>query len=142
MQEKERVPILSRCPRLGNDARDSKRRVASVRSSYGRQMSGQSRLLELVCMAKEDEQEEGDDDEVAEVMANGSPRRDNAKSEDTDTEEEEEEEEEPRLKYAHFTKALAPVYRNGDATSAFMVAGDKMVLGVILKEGTVLIGGI
>ena len=37
------------------------------------------------------------------------------------------EDEEPRLKYAYLTKHLGPVYRNGDATSTFLVAGDKMV---------------
>lgn len=44
--------------------------------------------------------------------------------EDDDTDEEEDE---PRLKYARMTTQLGPVYRNGDATSAFVVAGDKMV---------------
>lgn len=48
--------------------------------------------------------------------------------EDEDEEEEEEEEdEEPRLKYARLTQHLNGVYRNGDATSSFLVAGDKMV---------------
>lgn len=49
--------------------------------------------------------------------------------EDSDQEEddEEEEEEEPRLEYTSMTKKLTPIYRNGDATSAFLVAGDKMV---------------
>lgn len=37
------------------------------------------------------------------------------------------EDEEPKLKYARLTQHLGPVYRNGDATSAFLVAGDKMV---------------
>lgn len=41
--------------------------------------------------------------------------------------EEDEEEDEPRLKYAPLTKNLGPLYRNGDGTSAFLVAGDKMV---------------
>lgn len=41
--------------------------------------------------------------------------------------EEEDEEEEPRLKYATVTKRLSSLYRNGDAVSAFLVAGDKMV---------------
>jgi vacuolar protein sorting-associated protein 41 len=41
------------------------------------------------------------------------------------------EEDEPKLKYARLTAHLLPVYRNGDATSAFLVAGDKMVgLGI------------
>ena len=47
---------------------------------------------------------------------------------DADVEEDEDEEEdEPRLKYTSLTKNLRPLYRNGDATSAFLVAGDKMV---------------
>ena len=48
---------------------------------------------------------------------------------DDDEEEEEEEEEEPRLKYANLTKNLSRLYRNGDAASAFFVAGDKLVIG-------------
>jgi len=52
--------------------------------------------------------------------------------EDEDEEEEEDdeddgEEDEPKLKHARLTSHLGPVYRNGDATSAFLVAGDKMV---------------
>ncbi|KAL2130933.1 hypothetical protein VTI74DRAFT_5738 [Chaetomium olivicolor] len=49
--------------------------------------------------------------------------------EDGDEEDEEEEDEEPKLKYARLTQHLGPVYRNGDATSAFLVAGDKMIVG-------------
>lgn len=44
-----------------------------------------------------------------------------------DVEEEDEEDEEPRLKYTYLTKHLGSVYRNGDATSCFVSAGDKMV---------------
>ncbi|KIW69609.1 hypothetical protein, variant [Phialophora macrospora] len=46
-----------------------------------------------------------------------------------DESEEEEEEEEPRLKYATLTRNVTTIYRNGDATSAFHVAGDKMIVG-------------
>ncbi|KAF2641393.1 hypothetical protein P280DRAFT_469016 [Massarina eburnea CBS 473.64] len=56
-----------------------------------------------------------------------------------DEEEEEEEEgegeesdgddEEPKLKYTRLTSSLGPMYRNGDSTSTFMVAGDKMIVG-------------
>lgn len=56
------------------------------------------------------------------------------KEEDNDEEEEEEEDEdeddeedEPRLNYTSLTKYLRTLYRNGDATSTFLVAGDKMV---------------
>lgn len=52
--------------------------------------------------------------------------------EDDDEDEEDEdeddgEEDEPKLKHARLTSHLGSVYRNGDATSAFLVAGDKMV---------------
>jgi hypothetical protein len=46
------------------------------------------------------------------------------------------EEDEPKLKYARLTAHLLSVYRNGDATSAFLVAGDKMVgLGEMAYSG-------
>ncbi|KAL4956836.1 hypothetical protein BDW69DRAFT_157642 [Aspergillus filifer] len=44
-------------------------------------------------------------------------------------EDEDDEEDEPHLKYSYLTKQLGGVYRNGDATSIFLAAGDKMVLG-------------
>lgn len=43
--------------------------------------------------------------------------------------EEEETEDEPRLKYKKLTSLLKNVYRNGDATSSFVVVGDKMIVG-------------
>lgn len=46
---------------------------------------------------------------------------------DDEEEEEEDEDEEPKLKYSRLTSSLGPVYRNGDAISSFLVAGDKMV---------------
>lgn len=48
-------------------------------------------------------------------------------SEDEDEDDDDDEEEEPRLKYANLTRNVSPLYRNGDATSTFLVAGDKMV---------------
>ena len=42
---------------------------------------------------------------------------------------EDDEDEEPRLKYARLTQHLSGVYKNADATSSFLVAGDKMVIG-------------
>ncbi len=82
----------------------------------------------LSLMAPEDDdadQEDGMDGEGPSFVSNGRP---------TDTGEdfeasEDEEDEEPRLKYASLTKHLKSVYRNGDATSTFLVAGDKMVRG-------------
>lgn len=62
-------------------------------------------------------QEEGDtieeDDSAASVVE--------------EEDDEDDEEEEPKLKYARLTSHLGAVYRNADATSTFMVAGDKMV---------------
>ena len=52
-----------------------------------------------------------------------------AASDDASEEEDEEEEDEPKLKYTKLTGSLSSVYRNGDATSAFMVGGDKVVVG-------------
>lgn len=48
-------------------------------------------------------------------------------SEEEESDDDDEEEDEPKLKYARMTSQLAPVYRNGDATSCFLVGGDKMV---------------
>ncbi|KAL9121167.1 MAG: hypothetical protein Q9187_002274, partial [Circinaria calcarea] len=76
---------------------------------------------------KEKDNDDGAEEDGQEAMGNG--LHDKASDEDEEEEEEAEEEEEPRLKYASLTKSQAPVYRNADATSAFMVAGDKMVIG-------------
>ncbi|KAJ9651013.1 Vacuolar protein sorting-associated protein 41 [Neophaeococcomyces mojaviensis] len=69
---------------------------------------------------EESEEEKGDGD---------GEKEEDHDDDDDDEEEEEEEEEEPRLKYAPLTKNLGMVYRNGDATSTFMVSGDKMIVG-------------
>lgn len=77
-------------------------------------------------MALEDDgadQEDGTEKKRPSLVSNGEPVE---LSEEGDASEEEEDEE-PRLKYASLTRHLKPVYRNGDATSAFLVAGDKMV---------------
>jgi len=61
----------------------------------------------------------------SEDESEGSDDRDD--DEDQDLDESDEEDEEPKLKYAYLSKHLSSVYRNGDATSTFLVAGDKMV---------------
>ena len=79
-----------------------------------------------------EESEEHGDNKKGKGIAS-SPDEDDSgddEMEATDSEAEddgEEEEDEPKLKYARLTSSLGPVYRNGDATSTFMVAGDKMV---------------
>ena len=52
---------------------------------------------------------------------------DDDEHESEEEESDDEEEDEPKLKYARMTGSLGAVYRNGDATSCFLVAGDKMV---------------
>ena len=52
---------------------------------------------------------------------------DTKKGADHEETDEEDEEEEPQLKYASLTRAQGSLYRNADAASAFLVAGDKMV---------------
>ncbi|KEF62546.1 uncharacterized protein A1O9_00519 [Exophiala aquamarina CBS 119918] len=66
--------------------------------------------------------------------------RDDSEDED-EVEDGEDEEEEPKLKYANLTRNLSPLYRNGDATSAFLVAGDKMAslcASFLVKQGRLL----
>lgn len=73
----------------------------------------------------DEEEEEEDDDEDEDDKDD-----DEDEDEDDDDEDDDDEDEEPRLKYARLTQHLSPVYRNGDATSSFLVAGDKMVLPI------------
>lgn len=80
--------------------------------------------------AGEADQDESVDDEESTPVKNGVSDGENA---DEGEASEEDEDEEPRLKYASLTKHLKPVYRNGDATSTFLVAGDKMVSRRLLQ---------
>lgn len=70
---------------------------------------GESSATEHKEEAEETEEEDDEDDD----------------SEDED--DDEDDDDEPKLKYARLTSHLGAVYRNGDATSTFLVAGDKMV---------------
>ncbi|KAG8529108.1 uncharacterized protein KY384_005743 [Bacidia gigantensis] len=79
-------------------------------------------------MAQEGGNDDREDEEITKVASNGKLSNPDAEAQD-DASEEEEEEEEPRLKYASLTRHLRSVYRNGDSTSAFLVAGDKMLVG-------------
>lgn len=64
----------------------------------------------------EDDDEDGDKEEDD----------DEEEDDEEDDDEDDEESEEPRLKYTRLTQHLGAVYKNGDATSSFLVAGDKM----------------
>jgi hypothetical protein len=81
-------------------------------------------------MALEVETIGGKDERGCPPSNNGKMEQSDKVEEEDDNDEEEEEddeEDEPRLNYTSLTKYLRPLYRNGDATSAFLVAGDKMV---------------
>lgn len=70
--------------------------------------------------------EDGQDNNGDEESTEDGEDEGEGEEEDGDSEEDEDDEE-PRLKYAYLTKHLGSVYRNGDATSSFITAGDKMV---------------
>ncbi|KID98180.1 Tetratricopeptide-like helical, partial [Metarhizium majus ARSEF 297] len=69
----------------------------------------------------------GDDDSEGEQPEEEEEEDDDEGEDDED--DEDDEDEEPRLKYARLTQSLSGLYRNGDATSAFLVGGDKMIIG-------------
>ncbi|EGU77993.1 hypothetical protein FOPG_12724 [Fusarium oxysporum f. sp. conglutinans race 2 54008] len=93
----------------GAEARDVKNGESNDRKSGHDENNGE-----------EEEEDDNDDDEADD---------DDEDDEDDEDDDEDEEDEEPRLKYARLTQHLNGVYRNGDATSAFLVAGDKMIVG-------------
>ena len=64
---------------------------------------------------------EGEGDDGTEEDSDGDEVEDDSDEDDED--------DEPKLKYARLTQHLNGVYRNGDMTSAFLVAGDKMLVG-------------
>jgi len=48
-------------------------------------------------------------------------------TEEEEGEDDDDSDDEPKLKHKRLTENLNTVYRNGDSTSSFMLAGDKMV---------------
>ena len=79
-------------------------------------------------MAAGDGSSEPGDDETPRTPSENPPKPTelDCTADESEHEEDEEEEEEPRLKYATLTRNVSTLYRNGDATSTFLVAGDKM----------------
>lgn len=74
-----------------------------------------------------DQTSDGDDDDAEYDEENDD--EDGEEEEEDEEEEDDDDDDEPKLKYARLTQHLGPVYRNGDATSSFLVAGDKMIIG-------------
>lgn len=75
---------------------------------------------------QETQENEEEDDDDGEDEEDGE-EEDEEEEDDEEDDEDSDEDDEPELKYTPLTQHLAGVYRNGDATSAFLVAGDKMV---------------
>lgn len=67
------------------------------------------------------------DDDGGPQPAASDERNNTAVEPDGDGDDDDDMDEEPKLKYSRLTRDLGPVYRNGDATATFVVAGDKMV---------------
>jgi hypothetical protein len=82
--------------------------------------------------ASHDTEDQADDDEENKHESS----EDEEEDEEDDDEDDDSDDDEPKLKYARLTSHLLPVYRNGDATSTFMVAGDKMVGLYLLAHNT------
>lgn len=76
---------------------------------------------------KEDGGEGDENDPGDEDIEDDEDEDEDEDDDDDDEEEEEDEDEEPRFKYARLTQNMSGLYRNGDATSAFIVGGNKMV---------------
>lgn len=114
-------------PRLGRDEAGSTSEVDDLQM-YNTVLCATCLYCYVPQMANDEgRKQQEEDDEVTNVTPNGKLTREQRSSKGSVSETEEEEEEEPRLKYASLTNHLKPVYRNGDATSTFLVAGDKMV---------------
>ncbi|KAI0886977.1 uncharacterized protein GGS22DRAFT_119731 [Annulohypoxylon maeteangense] len=109
-------------PGLGNG--DTKAQVqtpdeieANVDPSIHEQASSQTESIKDATTDSRDGGEEGDEETGEE------------EEDDGDDDDDDDEDEEPKLKYARLTQHMGAAYRNGDATSAFLVAGDKMIVG-------------
>ena len=81
-------------------------------------------------MAAEDGSPEPGDDDKVQTSNKTPPKASKPQSTADESEEDDgdDEEEESRLKYATLTRNVSSIYRNGDATSAFHVSGDKMIV--------------
>ncbi|KAL5002406.1 hypothetical protein BDV10DRAFT_191600 [Aspergillus recurvatus] len=99
-------------------------RVSPEQGSPARPLTLHRRPHRQLHAETEDYQEDRDEDPVRENEESVTETASDYEEWDDD-----EEEEEPHLKYSYLTKQLGSAYRNGDATSTFLAAGDKMVLG-------------
>ncbi|KAJ2903143.1 putative vacuolar assembly protein [Zalerion maritima] len=94
---------------------------STVAATAGTYASSRADTLELAAKPSESSDDEEDQD--------GSEGGEEYDDEENPEESEEDEDDEPRLKYGRLTQHVGGVYRNGDATSSFIVSGDKMIMG-------------
>ena len=83
------------------------------------------RSIQASTISEDGQQEEEDDDDIS--REDEDEEKGLEEEDDDDDDDDDNEVEEPKLKYARLTEYLSGVYRNGDATSTFLVSGDKMV---------------
>ncbi|KAI9371165.1 hypothetical protein BJX61DRAFT_543907 [Aspergillus egyptiacus] len=107
------------------EASENIRQDSSERGSSARPLTQHKRPHRHVQAETEDDDGSDRDHEQAKGDEEDTVTGTGSESED----EEEGEDEEPHLKYAYLTRQLGAIYRNGDATSAFLAAGDKTVIG-------------
>ncbi|KAM0321950.1 hypothetical protein ACHAQA_009847 [Verticillium albo-atrum] len=115
---------------LAADTRANRETDAKLGAGEGKSLVGnpeEDSDVNAGAVAQQEEREE--DDEAGRESGEEEDDEEEDDDEDDDDEEDDDEDEEPRLKYARLTQHLGPVYRNGDATSTFLVAGDKMIIG-------------
>lgn len=114
-------------PRPGAEGASNLPSTIEAQDEAARSETSTTNPLPEVTTERDAHDDDQDNDADEEGEGDGDEDEEDGDNEEEDEEEEEEEDEEPRLKYARLTQHLGPVYRNGDATSAFLVAGDKMV---------------
>ncbi|ORY67123.1 WD repeat domain-containing protein [Pseudomassariella vexata] len=103
-------------PDLGDDRR---------RENDEPESESSAELVKIEPRPVEDMDEHKTDDESEDMADEG----EEVAEEDGDEDDEDDEDDEPKLKYARLTQHLSSLYKNADMTSAFLVAGDKMVIG-------------
>ncbi|KAL9095492.1 MAG: hypothetical protein Q9165_002363 [Trypethelium subeluteriae] len=80
-------------------------------------------------VADEDDEDHNAISKKSTASHDTAPEQPNEGPRSEDDEDDDDGEDEPKLKYNRLTGNLGTIYRNGDATSAFLVSGHKMVIG-------------
>lgn len=90
-------------------------------------LTHKTQSAESVSHSPADDSSRDNSDEEHDTREQDDSADDDDDEDEDEDEEEDEEDEEPRLKYVYLTKCLPSLYRAGDATSALLVGGDRMV---------------